>query len=302
MIRSRAGIALALAALGVVWGTQYLVIRLLQADLPPWRAVALRFFVVAMLGQAAVITTGARAPRRRLGLRIAMGATQALSMGLLYAGQQRIPSALASVLMATTPLLVVAVAHRWLGERAGPRALLAGAVGLGGVALISGAQWNEGIAAAGVVLVLGAALASAVSKAIGKAIAELPITILLRDLGVVVTGVGLVASVVLEHHAPWTLGAREVAGAAYLGAIASTCANALYFAVLRGIDVSRVSYLQLVSASIGLVAGVLVAGERLGAGALVGAALVLVGAAIHASGARTVRAPALTQTEGTTSS
>lgn len=302
MIRGRARIALALAALSTVWGTQYLVIRLVQADLPPWRAVALRFAVVAILGQVAVTATGARAPRGSRGLRVAMGATQALSMGLLYAGQQRIPSALASVLMATTALLVVAVAHRWLGERMSPRALVAGAAGSGGVAMISGAQWAEGVAAIGVALVLAAALASAISKTIGKAIAELPITILLRDLGVVVAVVGLAATLVLEHDAPWALGAREIAGAAYLGAIASTGANALYFAVLRGVDVSRISYLQLVSASIGLVAGVLVAGEQLGAGALAGTALVLVGATIHASGARAVRAPALTRMEGTSPS
>lgn len=275
-----------LAALSAVWGTQFLVIRLAQADLPPWRAVALRFIVVAALGQIAAIAGSARAPRGVLGLRLALGATQALSMGLLYAGQQRIPSALASVLTATTPLLVVVLARHWLRERVLGRSVIAGALGLVGVALISGAHVEDRFAAAGVALLLGSALLSAVSKTIGKAITDLPIAILLRDLGVVVAFVALTATFALERHVPWELGTREVAAAGYLGAVASTGANALYFRLLRRVEVSRLSYLQFVSAGTGLVAGVVFAGEHLSARTLSGAALVLAGAALHASGTR----------------
>ncbi|MBZ0116333.1 MAG: DMT family transporter [Sandaracinaceae bacterium] len=281
----RAHALVALAALSAVWGTQYLVIRLVQAELPPWRAVFLRFVFVALAAQVAVLATGARAPQRTMVLRLAMGATQALSMGLLYVGQKQIASALSSVLMATTPLLVVVMAHRWLGERALARSFAAGAAGIAGIVVIASTQWGDRLAAGGVALVLGAALASAASKTIGKAITDLPIAILLRDMGVVVAALGLAASIVVEREVPWTLGARELMGAAYLGLVASAGANVLYFVLLRRVDVSRLSYLQLVSASVGLIAGVLIAGEHLGASTLTGTALVLAGAAIHTSGA-----------------
>ena len=302
MTRSRGATIAALAVLSAIWGTQYLVIRLAQADLPPWRAVALRFFVVAILGQGAVLATGARAPAGVLRLRLAMGATHALSMGLLYAGQQQLPSAAASVLMTTTPILVVVLARWWLGEALGPSTLLGGALGVAGIVSMSGARWDGDFAAAGAGLVLGAALASAVSKTIGKAIVELPIAVLLRDLGAVVALTGLAASAALERDVPWTLGARELAGAAYLGAVASAGANAVYFVILRGIDVSRLSYLQLVSAGIGLASGVWVAGERLDTAGLAGVALVLAGAAIHGCGACPGRAAGVRSIEGKTSS
>lgn len=289
MSRKRAAVLAALAALSVIWGTQYLVIRVTQAHVAPWRAVALRFAVVAVLGQLAVFVTRAQAPKGTLGLRLAMGSTQAISMGLLYAGQQRIASALASVLMATTPIFVVAIAHRWLRERATARTVVAAVVGVAGIALVSGARWDGRLAIAGVALVVGAAMASAISKAIGKAITELPIAVLLRDLGAVVALIALIASLALETDTPWSLGASELGGAVYLGAVASTGANAVYFLLLREIDVSRISYLQFVSACIGLLAGLLLAGERLDARALAGAALVLLGAAVHASSARTTR-------------
>lgn len=273
----------ALGLLALVWGTQYLVIRVAQAGLPPWRAVALRFGVVALLGQLAVLHQGVVATPGRRGLRLAMGGTQALSMGLLYGGQARLPSALASVLMSLTPLFVVVIARRWLAEPARARTLIASASGLVGVLLLSGARSADGLEGVGIALVVAAALASAVSKTVGKAIADLPVAVLLRDLGVVVATSALVVSVATERTVPWTFEPLELVAAVYLGAVPSTAANAVYFLVLREVEVSRLSYLQVVSATIGLASGVLVAGEHLGGSAALGVTFVLVGAAFHAA-------------------
>lgn len=283
MTRTRFGAALALAALSAVWGTQYLVIRLAQAELPVPRAVALRFAVVFVLGQVAVLATRARAPKGLLVPRVALGATQALSMGLLYAGQARIPSALGGVLMATTPLWVIVLARLWLGEPLRRRALAASGLGLVGVALLSGASWARALTTVGVGAVLGAAVVGAVSKTIGKRLAELPVAVLVRDLGGVVAIVALLADLALDAE-PWSASPRALAAAVYLGAVASVGANAVYFVLLRRVEVSRLAYLQLVSAGVALVTGVLGAGERLGAVASAGAALVLVGAVLQATG------------------
>jgi drug/metabolite transporter (DMT)-like permease len=212
-----------------------------------------------------------------------MGATQALSMGLLYGGQARVPSALASVLMSLTPLFVVVIARRWLAEPTRARTLVASASGLIGVLLVSGARSADGLDGVGIALVVAAALASAVSKTVGKAIADLPVAVLLRDLGVVVATSALAVSLASERAASWTFEPIEILAAIYLGAVPSTAANAVYFLVLREVEVSRLSYLQVVSATIGLASGVLVAGERLAGSAALGVALVLAGAAFHAA-------------------
>lgn len=273
----------ALGLLALVWGTQYLVIRVAQTDLPPWRAVALRFAVVALIGQLAVLRQGVAAPPGKRALRLAMGATQALSMGLLYGGQARVPSALASVLMSLTPLFVVFIARRWLAEPLHARTLVASASGLLGVLLLSGARSADALDSLGIALIVAAALASAVSKSVGEAIAELPVAVLLRDLGVVVATSAVAISLATEQGAGWTFEPIEILAAIYLGAVPSTAANTVYFLVLRDVEVSRLSYLQVVSATIGLASGVLVAGERLGGSAALGVALVLAGAAFHAA-------------------
>ncbi len=283
MTRRRVVTAAVLAVLALVWGTQYLVVRVAQADLPPWRAVALRFAIVALLGQLVLLARPAAAPRGTLPLRVAMGVTQALSMGLLYSGQARLPSALVSVLMSTTPLFVVLIATRWLAEPLRARTVGASALGLLGILVSSGAGWSDGTEVAGVALVVGAALSSAVSKTLGKAVARLPLAVLLRDLGVVVSITAALASLVTEHEGPWAVGPLALGGAVYLGLVASSAANALYFIVLRDVEVSRLSYLMVVSAMVGLGSGVAIAGERLRPAAIVGVVLVLAGAALHAS-------------------
>jgi probable blue pigment (indigoidine) exporter len=272
-------------ALALVWGTQYLVIRSTEADLGAWRSVACRFAVVAALGQLAVGVQGTRAPRGTLGARVAMGVTQALSMGLLYEGTARLPSSVVSVLMSTTPLFVVVIARLWLAERLAVRSVVATLLGMLGVAGLSRAEWGATVPSIGVGLVVAAALASAISKSIGKAIALLPLSILIRDLGCVVALSAGVASLVLEREEPWRVTGAGVAGALYLGVVASTAANLLYFAILRETQVSRLSYLQLVSASVGLVAGVVLGGEQVSMPVLGGAALVLAGAVVHGTSA-----------------
>lgn len=287
MTRGRVLTAVTLIVLAFVWGTQYLVVRLSQSDLPPWRAVALRFTVVALLGQVALLLRPSPAPPGALWPRAAMGATQALSMGLLYAGQARLPSALVSVLMTTTPLFVVVIAARWLAEPVRARTVVGSVLGILGVVILTGSEWSvgedEGAALVGIALVLAAALSSAVSKTVGKTIADLPVALLLRDLGAVVAIVAASVSLATEDGVRWAVDPVALGGALYLGAVASTIANALYFVMLRDAEVSRLSYLQVVSATVGLVSGILVADERLAPGAVVGIGIVLVGAALHAS-------------------
>ena len=105
-----------LVVLALVWGTQFLIIKSGQATLPPLTTAALRFAIVTAAAQVAVFVTGATAPVETRIRRTSFGVTLAISFGLLYWAQSRIPSALAGVLSATTPLFVALLAHRFVAD------------------------------------------------------------------------------------------------------------------------------------------------------------------------------------------
>ena len=86
---------LGLAALCLIWGTQFLVIKVAQRDIPPLLGTAVRFSALALIAHLAVSAMSARAPvGMRIG-RLTFAGSQAICMCLLHWGQGRIDSALA---------------------------------------------------------------------------------------------------------------------------------------------------------------------------------------------------------------
>lgn len=274
--RPRALVLVAVVALAVVWGTQYLVIRVARADASAELAVALRFFFVAAVGQVLVVTTAARAPRGHPASRIAVGVCQAISMLLLYRAERDVESAWASLLMATSPFFVVGLAAVWVPEERVTRAIVAAlGVGFAGAALLVGPL--RGTANPGALgMLLGAAVFAALAKVLARKLAPvLPAVVMLRDLGLVVLLV--VAPFALDGGLALTM--KAALAHAYLGLVASAAATGVYFWLLRQIPVTRLAYLPFASAAVGVAAGV-TAGEKVEAGAWAGTSLVLLGGLI----------------------
>lgn len=263
----------AVALLSVVWGTQYLVIRVVRDDASAEAGVALRFLLVAVVGQALVVATGARAPQGRALERIAVGACQAGSMLLLYRAERFIESAWASVLMATTPLFVVAfAAGMFPNERATPRVVSSLVVGFGGVLLFVGPLRGD-VALSPVLALLGAALLAALAKVAARRLSPgVSPSVMLRDLGVVV----LVIVAPFSWQGGLQMTSVGLAAHAYLGVVASAAATGVYFWLLARVPLTKLAYLPFSSAGVGVVVG-LCAGERLAPFALLGAAAVFAG-------------------------
>lgn len=282
----RVAVALGLAALAVVWGTQYLVIREGQVSFPPLLAASLRFGLVAAVGASLALATGARAPAGLLPARLAFGLLQAASMGLLYWCQARIPSAVAALIFGTTPLFVGGLAHVFVpGERLRLPLVLAMLLGLLGVSAITlgGAHELGGaLPLVGLVAALGGAAAGAGVKVVAKRITgRVPTSVMLRDLGLLVCGGNLAAFWVSGAPVP-AFEARAVGAILYLGLVASAGATGLYLLLLRRFAVSRLAYLQFASTLVALLSGVWLGSERLGLPAIAGAAAILVGLLVAA--------------------
>ncbi len=279
--RKRAWAYAGLAALTLVWGTQFLVIKRGQADLPPLMTAALRFAVLTFAAQVAVLVTRSRAPIEERLRRFSFGVTQAISFGLLYWAQSRIPSALAGVLTATNPLLVALLAHRLkIGERLRFSRVGALSLGFAGVSMIAfGTRSTSGVAeTVAVAAILVGELASATNKVLAKQLTTtVPAPLLLRDLGVIVALLTGFASFCLERDMPMTFSPTSVLAFSYLGLVASFAASSLYLILLRRYAVTTLAYLQFATATVAAGAGVFLGGERLGLSLTVGVATVLGG-------------------------
>ena len=284
--------ALILAVLSLVWGTQHLVIRVTQPDVAPALAVALRFAIVALVAECVCRVRGHRIGARHLPLRALFGVMHAVSMVLLYAANGEIPTALVGLLIATTPLFVTLLAPLLLRggpttdgtpaarEPFGPTQLAAAVIGVAGIAILSVSELGDGGSIVGIVFGLGAALASALSRVASKALVlPLPSAVLLRDLGAV--SALTAAALWLAQGRPGTAPDLTAwAGIAYLGLVASALATGLYLGILRHVPVAKLSYQMLVTALVATLAGTLVRSEPFGPEAALGAVLVLVGLAL----------------------
>ncbi|MCB9686371.1 MAG: EamA family transporter [Alphaproteobacteria bacterium] len=131
-------VVLALLTLYLVWGSTYLAIRfVVEADLPLLWTAAVRFAIAGALMVGGAVARGtARPTRAELGNAFVAGVLMFVgSNGLVMAGQTRIASGLAAVLVALTPVWI-ALFDAARGERPGPMRALGVVLGLVGVGVL----------------------------------------------------------------------------------------------------------------------------------------------------------------------
>lgn len=136
---ARAAIFWSFAAIYVVWGSTYLAIRVVVAAAPPLLAAGCRFLVAGGILYAWARLSGVPAPARRLWAPAALlGALFfLLGNGGVSWAETRMPSGLAALLAATSPLFTVIFESARGGWRRPPLRVGFGIVaGLAGVALL----------------------------------------------------------------------------------------------------------------------------------------------------------------------
>lgn len=195
-----------------------------------------------------------------------------LFFALLFVAAYRLPGGVAATIVAMQPLYVALLAWGLLRHRPSLVTLAAALSGIAGVGMVV-----LGPAAAfdawGVLAAFGAALSMAAGTVYASRWPS-PVPLLLS------TGWQLVAGGILLLLLAWALegfpsalSARNLAGFAYLGVIATGFAFWVWFHGVRSVGVS-VSFLVLLSPVTAILLGTLLAGERLGALQIAGIALV----------------------------
>ncbi len=219
-------IAAAFAAIYILWGTTYLAIAVGIQTIPPFLLMGVRSVAGGL-----VLVTWARADKTPwpaawawlwaaiCGLLFFVGCH-----GVLAFAEQRVPSGMAAVLLATIPFWLVILIFVFPGERA-PRVVTLAALipGLAGVAFIAWRQLEHAQGGFGVVyvpLVLGAAASWALGSHVSHRQLQGTPAIMRSGLELAIGGLVLVAmsglSGELQMFNPAKVSAASVAALAYL--------------------------------------------------------------------------------------
>jgi drug/metabolite transporter (DMT)-like permease len=281
----RAGIAGAFAAICLVWGSVYLAVRFAIETLPPFLMVGSRMAFAGLLLYAWARWRGAAAPtveHWRSAVMIGALVIVAGSGGVAWA-QQRVPSGLTALLVATEPFWLVLLDWWWHGgERPPARVALGIALGFAGVALLvapgritSSAPVNLVGAAA----ILGSSIAWAAGSLYSRH-APLPISVLLGiAMQMFAGGVLLLVAGTLTSEWPRVnlagVSLRSWLAYGYLLVFATLITFPAYIWLLRHVSAARVSLYAYVNPVVAVFLGWALAGETLNERALAAAAIII---------------------------
>ena len=99
---------LAFAIIYIVWGTTYLAIRVGVEEVPPFLLAGLRFVISGGVIYGWMIAHGERSPTARQWVAASIIGCMIFVMdyGLLFWAEERVPSGIAAVMMATIPVFM----------------------------------------------------------------------------------------------------------------------------------------------------------------------------------------------------
>jgi drug/metabolite transporter (DMT)-like permease len=277
---SRRG-ALLFAAMCVIWGIPYLMIRVAVRELAPVTLVFLRTGLAALL----LVPLAARRDELRplLGRWRPLLAYTAIEVALpwvlLSRAETKLTSSLTGLLIAAVPLvgaLIVSLSGE--RERLGGRRWVGLLVGLCGVAAIVGLDLGNVDAVALVEIALVAVCYAVGPIILSRHLNELP------PLGVVAASLALsaiayapLAAIDWPSHVPSAHVVESVVG---LAVVCSAAAFLIFFALIAEVGPVRATVITYVNPAVAAVVGVLLLSERLTAGMVLGFALVLAGSVL----------------------
>jgi drug/metabolite transporter (DMT)-like permease len=270
---SRSGIALCLLA-GVAFAIQPVLLDRVLGDGSPFPLLAWRYLLAGLV-LGAISWRGLR----RMGWRTAAGAFAlgaalfATDAGLFYCSITMLPVPLASLVHYAHLPIVVGAAVLVTGRRAGRRQIVAVALVVAGVALVSGGAGS--IDLVGVVVAFASALAYALymllsARLLGDAEPLPAASLMLTGAGLSLLGLALAQGTALDVG-----GLVGVGAIVESGLVGSVVAVGAFYAGLRRVGPARTPILLAVDVPIGIALAAVVLGERLSAVQLLGALLVL---------------------------
>jgi drug/metabolite transporter (DMT)-like permease len=266
----------------LIWSSTWVSIKIGLEDCPPLLGAGIRF---SLAGVVLLAVSAAR--RRRLStdvrLAVVLGVFPfALTYGLVYWGEQYIPSGLAAVLFGVLPLYVAVMGAALLPDQPLRAQVIAGVlVAIAGLALAFAESLDlgdEDLALAGAAALAFAPLGAAVGNISIKLRAGALDPVVLNGWAMLGAGLALLAVSGIGESwgdAAWT--AKAVGSIAYLALIGSAVPFVGLTILLRHISAQAMSFLAMLLPFGALIFGATIYDERITARAVGGAALVATG-------------------------
>ena len=276
---------LAFAIVYLVWGSTYLAIRVGVREVPPFLLAAIRFLIAGLILYVCMIAQGERSPRGREWTSAFVLAVLifVLDYGLLFWAEQRVPSGVSAVMLATIPAFMALSEIILLGtQELTLRLAVALLIGIGGVAVLMSRSLNVGgvpIDTMGAAALIVAAISWSVASALTR---RLP----LPSSKVMSSGTQMLAGGVLlaltaaalgefRNFHPWAVSRSAWLALVYLIVAGSIVAFTAYVWLIHHESPTKVGTYAYVNPLVAVLIGYLLGGETLDLRTILGTVFVL---------------------------
>ena len=277
---------LAFAIIYLVWGSTFLAIRVGVHEVPPFVLAAMRFLVAGLVLYGWMIARGERSPGMRQWMSAFLLALLifVIDYGLLFWAEQRVPSGIAAVMMATIPVFMALSEIIFLKtQRLTVGLALALLIGIGGVAVLVSRSLNLGgepIDSMGAVALLIGSISWSVASALTRKLPLPPSKVMSSGAQMLAGGVMLaLTSAVLgefQNFHPWSVSRAAWLSLLYLIGAGSIIAFTAYVWLIHHESPTKVGTYAYVNPVVAVLLGYYLGGETLGLRTILGTLFVLI--------------------------
>lgn len=277
---------LAFAIIYFVWGSTFLAIRIGVREVPPFLLAAMRFLVAGLVLYGWMIARGEPSPSLRQWTSVLVLALLifVFDYGLLFWAEQRVPSGVAAVMLATIPVFMALSEIVLLGtQKLTVRLAFALLVGIGGVAVLMSHSLNLGgapIDTAGALALIVAAISWSIASALTRKLPLPPSKVMSSGAQMLAGGVllGLASAALMEFRGfhLGTVSRGAWLSLLYLIVAGSIIAFTAYVWLIHHESPTKVGTYAYVNPVVAVLLGYFVGGEKLDLRTILGTLLVLV--------------------------
>jgi drug/metabolite transporter (DMT)-like permease len=277
---------LAFAIIYFVWGSTFLAIRVGVREVPPFLLAAMRFLLAGLILLVWMRVRGAALPTRKQWASATLLAVLifVIDYGLLFWAEQRVPSGIAAVMIATIPVFMSLSEILFLGtQRLTGRLAFALAAGIAGVLVLvshSLGLGEQAIATSGAIALLIGSLSWSIASALSRKL-PLPESKPMSSGAQMLSGgvmLTLTAGALGEfgRFHPQNVSRAAWVALAYLVIAGSIVGFTAYVWLIHHESPTRVGTYAYVNPVVAVVLGYFLGGESIGPRTVMGTLLVLV--------------------------
>ena len=277
---------LAFGIIYFVWGSTFLAIQIGVREVPPLLLAAMRFLVAGLVLYGWMIARGERSPSPRQWISVSLLATLifVIDYGLLFWAEQRVPSGIAAVMLATIPAFMALSEIIILKtQRLTVRLAFALLIGIGGVAVLMSRSLNLGgppIDTIGALALIVAAISFSVASALTRKLPLPASKVMSSGAQMLAGGVFLVLAAAAlgefrDFH-PGTVSRGAWLSLLYLIVPGSIIGFTAYVWLIHRESPTKVGTYAYVNPVVAVLLGYFLAGEALGLRTILGTMFVLI--------------------------